>query len=675
METILLTCAYCGSKLEPNEENLKAGTCKCKYCLSTVVIPKNLSQIENWFNRAVELRRNGEFDKAIDAYEKILMEEPADPEAHWGLALSRNGIEFVDDPHSGDRIPTCHRTKPQTILSDAEYLAAVKYAEAPAKAVIEAEAQRIHKIQKKIIEVSSQEPPYDVFISYKELDNYGQRTADSVLAQEIYNELIKKGCKVFFARKTLEGKLGQEYEPIIYAALNSAKVMVVVGTRPDHFEAVWVRNEWRRFQLMGETTEKTIIPVFRNMPAERLPSELSSYVALDMGKLGGMQDLTDGIEKCLKKKSNYASGNRVGRSETSDGADELFDRAETCLRLKDDSVAKQHFTTMTKKFPGDYRGWWGLIRCVTDNFKTVVTNRELLSDYYRKVHILLEENPSLSQEIEKTYSSYLEMIAEKNAREDLAIVKGKRQHFLDNARSAEQKVIAFNEELQGAIDEDKNAEQAEEEQRQDIHEKREEWVKKYHKLAYIGFIIALAGTLCFTISANSGWWVGYLIGTLAIVLGGLFVTVYHFPAMFSGFILLVGQIVLTVQIRGSHPIVVGAIISAVGLLLLALCALKKTSNQNMWSSSEEYELKKVNEQAENRKVLADQKQSDIRSQLQLAESRVTQNRRQADAYNDFLSLPEEQIKNYWYSILLQEINISRELDTTVVGQLRKRINL
>ena len=341
VETILLTCAYCGSNLEPNEDNLKSGICKCKYCLSSVLIPKNQTRVDSWFNRAVELRRNGEFDKAVNVYEKILTEDSTDPEAHWGLALSKNGIEFVDDPQSGDKVPTCHRTKPQTILSDSEYIAALEFAEGAAKTVLQVEAQRIHEIQKKIIEVSSKEPPYDIFISYKELDNYGQRTSDSVFAQDIFNELSKKGYRVFFARKTLEGKLGREYEPIIYAALSTAKVMIVVGTKPEHFNAVWVRNEWRRFQLMGESSEKTIIPVYRDMHANQLPPELLPYIALDMEKIGFLQEVVDGIDRIVKVKEipqAREAGNhnlhalvRRGEIELEDEewtkAGELFDQA------------------------------------------------------------------------------------------------------------------------------------------------------------------------------------------------------------------------------------------------------------------------------------------------------------------------------------------------------------
>ena len=78
--------------------------------------------------------------------------------------------------------------------------------------------------------------------------------------------MTKEGFKVFFSRITLEDKLGTAYEPYIFAALNSAKVMVVLGTKPEHFNAVWVKNEWNRYlALIKAGAEKTLIPAYQDM--------------------------------------------------------------------------------------------------------------------------------------------------------------------------------------------------------------------------------------------------------------------------------------------------------------------------------------------------------------------------------------------------------------------------
>ena len=68
-----------------------------------------------------------------------------------------------------------------------------------------------------------------------------------MLANDLYHQLTNEGFKVFFSRITLEDKLGTAYEPYIFAALNSAKVMIVIGSKPEYFNAVWVKNEWSRY--------------------------------------------------------------------------------------------------------------------------------------------------------------------------------------------------------------------------------------------------------------------------------------------------------------------------------------------------------------------------------------------------------------------------------------------
>jgi len=201
---------------------------------------------ENLYNRANHLRRLCEFDTALAAYEGILQEDNTEAEAHWGVVLSRYGIEYVEDPGSGQRIPTCHRVQAETVLRDADYLMALEYApDGGARAHYEEQGKRIAEIQRDILAVSAQEAPYDVFICYKESTDGGSRTPDSVLAQETHHLLTKKGLRVFFARVSLEENLGREYEPYIYAALQSAHVMVIVGTRAEHFDAVQRYEEGR----------------------------------------------------------------------------------------------------------------------------------------------------------------------------------------------------------------------------------------------------------------------------------------------------------------------------------------------------------------------------------------------------------------------------------------------
>lgn len=274
----------------------------CEYCGTTQTLPKlDDDKRANMYDRAKHFRRNNEYDKAMGIYEQILNEDNTDAEAYWSLVLCKYGIEYVEDPTTHKRIPTVNRTQYTSVFDDDNYKSALQYADGYQKQVYQEETTAINEIQKGILAISQNEEPFDVFICYKETDNAGRRTPDSVLANDLYYQLTQEGFKVFFARITLEDKLGTAYEPYIFAALNSAKAMVVLGTKPEYFNAVWVRNEWSRYlALIKQGQKKVLIPAYKDMDPYDLPDEFSHLQAQDMSKLGFMQDLIRGIKKIVQ---------------------------------------------------------------------------------------------------------------------------------------------------------------------------------------------------------------------------------------------------------------------------------------------------------------------------------------------------------------------------------------
>ncbi|MBR3764708.1 MAG: TIR domain-containing protein, partial [Clostridia bacterium] len=294
----VLECKICGGL---NEMPQGVALMPCKYCGSQMTLP--LMKDENHaaaFNRGNHFRRIGEFDKALAVYERIVQEDETNAEAHWCCALCRFGIEYVQDPASGEYLPTCHRASFDSFLEDVDYLAAVEHADENARRQYQQDAEKIAEVLHGILATCRQEQPFDVFICYKETDKSGQRTHDSQLAQDIYYQLTDQGLRVFFARITLEDKAGTQYEPYIFAALNSAKVMVVVGTDPAHMNAVWVRNEWSRFlAIMKRDRTRLLIPCYRGMDPYDMPEQLSVLQGYDMSRIGFIQDLVRGIRKVV----------------------------------------------------------------------------------------------------------------------------------------------------------------------------------------------------------------------------------------------------------------------------------------------------------------------------------------------------------------------------------------
>lgn len=295
----VLKCKMCGGDLEISEG---VSVCECEYCGTKQTLPRlDDERKTNLYDRANHFRRNNEFDKAESIYEQILSIDMTDAEAYWSLVLCRYGIEYVEDPLTHKRVPTVNRAQFTSIFDDDNYKSALQYADALQSSVYKEEANAINEIQKGILAISQKEDPFDVFICYKETDRNNRRTHDSVLANDLYHQLTQEGFKVFFARITLEDKLGSAYEPYIFAALNSAKVMIVLGTKPEYFNAVWVKNEWSRYLALVKKSggKKTLIPAYKDMDPYDLPEEFSHLQAQDMSKLGFLQDMIRGIKKII----------------------------------------------------------------------------------------------------------------------------------------------------------------------------------------------------------------------------------------------------------------------------------------------------------------------------------------------------------------------------------------
>lgn len=296
----IIKCKMCGGDMELSTDKT-FGTCEC--CGSVMTLPKlDTDQRAAQFNRGNHFRRTGEFDKALAIYEHIVQEDENDAEAHWCCALCRFGIEYVEDPATYEYLPTCHRASFDSFLEDVDYLAALEHSDGVTRRQYQKDAAKIAEVQRGILATSQNEESFDVFICYKETDESGERTRDSLMAQDIYYQLTQEGYRVFFSRITLEDKAGTEFEPYIFAALNSAKVMVAVGTKAEHFNAVWVKNEWSRFlAMMRKDRSKLLLPCYRDMDPYDLPEQLSVLQSYDMSKIGFVQDLIRGIKKVLAK--------------------------------------------------------------------------------------------------------------------------------------------------------------------------------------------------------------------------------------------------------------------------------------------------------------------------------------------------------------------------------------
>lgn len=355
---LTIKCKYCGGIVKFNDGDTVG---KCEYCQTEQTLPKtDKIEVTDLFDRANGYRIKCQFDDARAVYEKIIESNKNEAEAYWGKVLCKYGIEYVEDPKTGLRIPTCHRTLFESIINDLDYDLAIRNSDINQKVIYESEARKIDEIQKDILSIAHNEKPFDIFICYKESDNNGKRTEESVIAYDIFESLSKEGYKVFFARVTLEDKIGKAYEPYIFAALNSAKIMLTIGTKKENFEAVWVKNEWSRFlDLMKENHSKQMIPCYKGMDPYNLPAEFSYLQAQDLSKLGYMQDLVRGIKKIipLEEKHNLQFANADGRANPTSSS--LLERAYIFLEESDFNKADSYFEKVLDIEPKNGKAYFG----------------------------------------------------------------------------------------------------------------------------------------------------------------------------------------------------------------------------------------------------------------------------------------------------------------------------
>jgi hypothetical protein len=88
---------------------------------------------------------------------------------------------------------------------------------------------------------------YQVFISFKNTDAHGNPTPDSAAARKVYEVLRAAGVSVFFSEESLAEAGRGEYARSIEEALESAEVLVLVGSCRENIESRYVSAEWDSF--------------------------------------------------------------------------------------------------------------------------------------------------------------------------------------------------------------------------------------------------------------------------------------------------------------------------------------------------------------------------------------------------------------------------------------------
>ena len=291
-------CNICGANLI-----YKDGKWVCPACGAFKTEEISNEEVTLLYNAAQKLRL-ASFDDAEEAYRDIIAKYPENSEAHWGLVLSKYGIKYEDD-YDGKKLPTCYATSIESVLTDKDYLDAVRLCKDKYQKEYYIEQGKVlEKIRVEWLEKASKEPKYDVFLCFKDSDklNNMERTDDSIEVANLYTHLSSLGYKVFYSRESLRDKVAEKYEPYIYNALNTAAVMIVYGSKIEYFSSVWMKNEWTRYVRRlreGLKIEGSLVIACDGVNPGDLPRPLNQMQVLDARKKTFYGDLEAHIAKII----------------------------------------------------------------------------------------------------------------------------------------------------------------------------------------------------------------------------------------------------------------------------------------------------------------------------------------------------------------------------------------
>ena len=335
-------CKLCGGPL-----NLAAqhdGRCRCEYCGAVNEIgddtERQREDVERWLKAAVKYRDSYEFNSALELYEEILKISPDNYDAIWGRLCCRYGVVYVED-ENGNGALTCHKLVDTNIFEDKDYLMLKTGHWLGKYRRLISDVERFSQIQAEIKKLRNNgEKKYDVFICYKqrELDGRGV-TVDSFDAEMLYYTLKREGYNVFFSKKTLRNRAGVLYEAAIFDAISSAKIMIVLGSRPEYFRSTWVKSEWQRFlaYMKGDLTEKLLVPMYKGMSIQDLPRKLTDYQAInfELDERNHFSELMRNIRSVINKDTHTSRDEKVKSAEIDENIQNAINMlAETSMDIR-----------------------------------------------------------------------------------------------------------------------------------------------------------------------------------------------------------------------------------------------------------------------------------------------------------------------------------------------------
>ena len=147
---------------------------------------------------------------------------------------------------------------------------------------------------------------YDVFLSFKNLDEFGNKTEDAVIAERLYYALKEKNLKVFYSNIVLNEVGAAAYKTAIEDALENTSILISIATKKEFLESKWVSYERESFHndiLSGRKNRACIVPFLKNIYGLDVPRSLRNYQTFQIDG-SSIDDVVSFVQKFLGENQN-----------------------------------------------------------------------------------------------------------------------------------------------------------------------------------------------------------------------------------------------------------------------------------------------------------------------------------------------------------------------------------
>lgn len=513
-----LKCKMCGSNLDIGDS---ITVCKCEKCGTSQTVPDIEDDKElKLFERAGRLRFNCDFDKAAGIYNTITDSYTEEAEGYWGLILCKYGIEYADNA-SGKKVPVCHRISYDSVMDDEDFELVMENSDSESRAIFREEAKIIEENRKKYIQIAESEQPYDIYISYRAKDDNGDKTAVSEIAGHLYNKLTSAGYSVFLSEAALKGKKQSDCEPYIYSALNSANVMLALGTSYDDYNDVWVKNEWNRYLEIAEKNKnKCLIPCYKDVDEYDIPKEFAGLKVCQLGNDDTFNNIMAEIANVVKPESVNQPAPEPEKAEPAEEIEleeieiiepvdinKLLNEGFSAISDKNWKEANKLFFQVLDEEPDNSKAYWGQLlvqqectnaREMADNlYLQVIGNtsdntyeleirdrRQEIKDKYPVANLFSEEEYANLFDVHFNYQSGVENTKSAIAANNEHYILSDNELFKRAKQNADAEVAAGIEEFVANVNRhlDEILKNVTEQEQQEIEEARQQETAYFSKL-------------------------------------------------------------------------------------------------------------------------------------------------------------------------------------------------